>query len=227
MLGWEDWNVKQLVLNDRFVLFFSCWVICSIAMRKSWRGQVLIVPSECGWQNATLCDSLFILVVLVCVLILLYTALRKDGTISLIEFQRETQEFELKCVLCLVAIVICIFNSTYKKKTTKTKHFPQTLSNLKFIFIVYIRNLLCTYAIYCVHTQFIVYVCNLLCTYAICCVFMQFIVYVCNLLCTYTIYCVCMQFACRNIYRTAFWYEQLSYPLMFTLHYKVTLNFRV
>ena len=36
--------------------------------KKSWRGQVLIVPSECGWQNATLCDSLFIVVVLrVCI----------------------------------------------------------------------------------------------------------------------------------------------------------------
>ena len=55
--------------------------------KKLVRGQVLIIPSVCGWQNATpLCNSLFIVVVLVCVLILLYIALMKDGTISLIEF---------------------------------------------------------------------------------------------------------------------------------------------
>ena len=54
--------------------------------KKSWRGQVLIIASVRGWQNATLRDSLLIVAVLVCVLILLYIALKKDGAISLIEF---------------------------------------------------------------------------------------------------------------------------------------------
>ena len=55
---------------------------------------------------------------------------------------------------------------------------------------MYICNLLCTYAIYCVRMQFIVYICNLLCIYAIYCVRMQFIVYIRNLLCMYAI---CLQ----------------------------------
>ena len=173
--------------------------------RLAWAGS-----NYCfSWQNATLHDSLFIVAGLVCVLTVLYTALKKDsGEISLIGFLWETY------VWAKIVLFGCRSNTICK---LKEKHFAHIFLRHHGTWSSYS---LCTYAIYCVHMQFIVHICNLLCTYAIYCVRMQFIVYisiycvhmqfivyisiycvrmqfivyVCNLLCMYAIYCVHMQF---------------------------------